>query len=77
MVQLCKPAQHREVPFSYKTAGGNNDAGSIGKNVGLPARKGNRSRWRVTGGADLYTKPAQLTGMRKGSVHVRGVAAKG
>ena len=76
MVQLCKPAQHREVHFSYKTARGNNDAGSIGKNVGLPARKGNRSQWKVTRGADFYTKPAQLIGMRKGSVRVRGVAAK-
>ena len=39
--------------------------------------KGNASRQRVTGGADLTTKPAQLTGMRKGSVRVRGVAPKG
>ena len=76
-VHLSKPAHYREVAFTYKTGGCNSDAGSIGKNNGLPARKGNRSRWRVTGGADLYTKPAQLTGMRKGSVHVRGVAAKG
>ena len=41
------------------------------------ARKGNASYQRVTGGADLTTKPAQLTGMRKGSVFVRGVAPKG
>ena len=77
LVNLNKPAQVREDPFTDKTGGGNNDAGSIGKNVGLPARKGNRSRWKVTGGADFYTKPAQLIGMRKGSVWVRGVAPKG
>jgi len=44
---------------------------------GSSARKGNAGHQRVTGGADLTTKPAQLTGMRKGSVRVRGVAAKG
>ena len=43
----------------------------------LQARKGNLSRWKVTGGADFYTKPAQLIGMRKGSVFVRRVAPKG
>ena len=77
MVQLCKPAQTRESPFTDKTGGGNNDAGCCGKNCGLPARKGNRSRWKVTGGADFTAKPVQLIGMRKGSVCVRGVAAKG
>jgi len=77
MVHLCKPAHYREVAIIYKTGGCNSDAGSCGKNVGLPARKGNRSRWKVTGGADFTTKPAQLTGMRKGSVRVRGVAPKG
>jgi hypothetical protein len=77
MVQLCKPAQTRESPFTDKTGGGNNDAGCCGKNICLPARKGNRSRWKVTGGADFTTKPVQLIGMRKGSVCVRGVAAKG
>ena len=77
MVHLCKPAHCREVAIIYKTGGCNSDAGSCGKNVGLPARKGNRSRWKVTGGADFTTKPAQLTGMRKGSVRVRGVAPKG
>ena len=77
MVHVNKPAQVREDPFTEKTGGGNNDAGSIGKNSGLPARKGNRSRWKVTGGAGFYTKPAQLIGMRKGSVQVREVALKG
>ena len=77
MVQLCKPAQTRESPFTDKTGGGNNDAGCCGKNICLPARKGNRSRWKVTGGADFTAKPVQLIGMRKGSVCVRGVAAKG
>jgi hypothetical protein len=77
MVHLCKPAQTRESPFTDKTGGGNRDAGSVGKNSGLPARKGNRSRWKVTGGADFYAKPAQLSGMGKGSVQVRGVAPKG
>jgi hypothetical protein len=77
MVHLGKPAQIREDPFTDKTGGGNNDAGCCGKNICLPARKGNRSRWKVTGGADFTAKPVQLIGMRKGSVCVRGVAAKG
>ena len=77
MVHLDKPAHYREVAITDKTGGCNNDAGSIGKNCGLPARKGNRSRRKVTGGADFYTKPAQLIGMRKGSVFVREVALKG
>ena len=77
MVHVNKPAQVREDPITDKTGGCNNDAGSIGKNCGLPARKGNRSRRKVTGGADFYAKPAQLIGMRKGSVLVRGVAPKG
>ncbi len=77
MVRLSKPAQIREDPFTDKTGGGNNDAGCCGKNVCLQARKGNLSRWKVTGGADLTTKPVQLIGMRKGSIFVRGVAPKG
>ena len=77
MVRVNKPAQVREDPITDKTGGCNNDAGSIGKNCGLPARKGNRSRRKVTGGADFTTKPTWLSGMRKGSVLVRGVAPKG
>ena len=46
------------------------------KRLGLRT-PGNASRQRVTGGADLTTKPVQLIGMRKGSVFVRGVAPKG
>ena len=77
MVRLDKPAQVREDPFTDKTGGGNNDAGCCGKNVCLQARKGNLSRWKVTGGADFTTKPVQLIGMGKGSVIVRDVAVKG
>ena len=77
MVRLNKPAHCREAAFTDKTGGCNNDAGCCGKNDGLNARKGNVSRWKVTGGADFTTKPVQLNGMRKGSVFVRGVAAKG
>jgi hypothetical protein len=77
MVRLDKPAQIREDPFTDKTGGGNNDAGCCGKNVCLNARKGNVSRWKVTGGADFTTKPVQLISMRKGSVFVRRVAPKG
>ena len=44
MVHVNKPAQVREDPITDKTGGCNNDAGSIGKNSDLPARKGNRSR---------------------------------
>ena len=77
MVHVNKPAHTREGAITDKTGGCNNDAGSIGKNVGLQARKGNLSRWKVTGGADFTTKPTRLTGMRKGSVLVQGVAPKG
>ena len=77
MVHVNKPAHPRKGAIIEKTGGGNSDAGSIGKNVGLQARKGNLSRWKVTGGADFTTKPIRLTGMRKGSVFVRGVAPKG
>ena len=77
MVHVNKPAHYREVAITDKTGGCNNDAGCCGKNVCLPARKGNRSRWKVTGGADFTTKPVQLISMRKGSVLVQGVAPKG
>ena len=77
MVHLRKPAHTREGAITDKTGGCNRDAKCSGKNVGLNARKGNVSRWKVTGGADFTTKPTRLTGMRKGSVLVRGVAPKG
>ena len=77
MVRLDKPAHYREVAITDKTGGCNNDAGCCGKNIDLQACKGNLSRRKVTGGADFYTKPAQLIGMRKGSVLVQGVAPKG
>jgi len=77
MVHVNKPAQAREGPITYKTGGGNRDAECSGKNGDLPARKGNRSHWKVTGGADFTTKPTWLSGMRKGSVSVQGVAPKG
>ena len=38
---------------------------------------GNLSRWKVTGGADFTAKPIRLSGMRKGSMFVQGVAPKG
>ena len=77
MVHLCKPAHPGNRAITDKTGGGNRDAGCSGKNVGLQARKGNLSRWKVTGGADFTTKPIQSVGMRKGSVFVREVALKG
>ena len=77
MVHVNKPAQIREGPITDKTGGGNRDAECSGKNADLPARKGNRSQWKVTGGADFTTKPIRLSGMRKGSISVRGVAPKG
>jgi hypothetical protein len=76
MVRLSKPAQTRESPFTDKTGGGNNDAGCCGKNACRQAAR-NLGVWKVTGGADFTTKPVQLIGMGKGSVIVRGVAAKG
>ena len=77
MVHVNKPAHTREGAITDKTGGCNRDAECSGKNVGLNARKGNVSRWKVTGGADFTTKPVQLVSMRKGSVFVRGVATKG
>ncbi len=77
MVHLRKPAHLREEAITDKTGGGNRDAECSGKNADLPARKGNRSQWKVTGGADFHAKPIQLSGMGKGSVLVRGVAPKG
>ena len=77
MVHLRKPAHTREGAITDKTGGCNRDAECSGKNVCLQARKGNLSRWKVTGGADFTTKPIQLFGMRKGSMLVREVALKG
>ena len=77
MVRLSKPAHSGDRAFTHKTGGCNSNAECSGKNDGLQARKGNLSRWKVTGGADFTTKPIQLFGMRKGSVFVRGVATKG
>ena len=77
MVHLRKPAHTREGAITDKTGGCNRDAECSGKNGGLPARKGNRSHWKVTGGADFIAKPTWLSGMRKGSVLVREVALKG
>ena len=57
MVHLDKPAHTREGAITDKTGGCNNDAGCCGKNICLQARKGNLSRWKVTGGADLSVKP--------------------
>ncbi len=76
MVHVNKPAHPREGAITDKTGGCNNDAGSIGKSFCLQARKGNLSRRKVTGGADFTAKPTWLTGMRKGSVPVQGVAPK-
>ena len=70
MVHVNKPAQPREGSIVDKTGSGNRDAECSGKNADLPARKGNRSQWKVTGGADFTAKPIRLTGMRKGSVLV-------
>ena len=68
MVHVNKPAQPREGSIVDKTGSGNRDARCSGKNGDLPARKGNRSHWKVTGGADFTAKPTWLFGMRKGSV---------
>jgi len=77
MVHLSKHAHWGDPAITNKTGGGNRDAGCSGKNFCLQARKGNLSSRKVTGGADFTTKPIQLTGMRKCSVCVRGVAPKG
>ena len=70
MVHLNKHAHSGDRAITNKTGGGNRDAGCSGKNDGLQAPKGNLSRWKVTGGADLTMKPIQLSGMRKCSVRV-------
>ena len=77
MVHVNKPAHPGNRAIVDKTGSGNRDAECSGKNADLPARKGNRSQWKVTGGADFTMKPIRLSGMRKGSVRVRGVAPKG
>lgn len=80
MVRLSKPAQHREVFFTDKTGGDNNDVDSSGKNIGssaggsLPETQANGDE---TGGAVTHYATDQLIGMRKGSRMIRGVAAKG
>jgi hypothetical protein len=70
MVHLSKHAHWGDPAITNKTGGGNRDAECSGKNDGLQARKGNLSRWKVTGGADFTTKPIRLSGMRKCSVCV-------
>ena len=77
MVRVNKPAHPGNRAIVDKTGSGNRDAECSGKNFCLQARKGNLSRRKVTGGADFTTKPTWLSGMRKGSVLVRGVAPKG
>ena len=77
MVHLCKPAHSCEGAITDKTGGGNRDAECSGKNFCSSARKGNASERKVTGGADFTTKPIRLTGMRKGSVMIQGVAPEG
>ncbi len=40
MVHLCKPAQHREVPFKEKTVGGNDEAGVVERTLAdVPVRE--------------------------------------
>lgn len=40
MVHLCKPAQHREVPFTEQTGGGNDEAGVVERTLAdVPARE--------------------------------------
>ena len=40
MVRLCKPAQHREVPFTEPTGGGNDEAGVVERTLAdVPARE--------------------------------------
>ena len=60
IVHLSKPAQAREGPITDKT-GGCNCKASVGERISAQAPEvsmdGNASSERVTGGADLLTKP--------------------
>jgi hypothetical protein len=69
MVHLCKPAHYREVAFTDKTGGCNNEASAVERmSVYVPVRVRQADR-EVTGGADSHCKTNLLIGMRKGSVY--------
>ena len=76
MVHLCKPAHWGDPAFTDKTGGCNSKADVRGRMcIDWPAREPGcmkSNRW-----CRLPNKTNQLVGMRKGSVIVRGVAAKG
>ena len=76
-VNLNKPANCREAAFTDKTGGCNSEASVVERmSVYVPERVRQADR-EVTGGADSHYYTNQSTGIRKGSVIVRGVAAKG
>jgi hypothetical protein len=77
IVYLNKPAQHREVSFTDKTGGCNEEARVVERmSVYVPVRVRQADR-ELTGGAESHNDTNLPVSMRKGSVFVRCVAAKG
>ena len=76
MVQLCKPAHWGDPAFTDKTGGCNREASAVERtHVDWPARE--PGCVESNGWCRLHSKTNLPMGMRKGSVIVRGVAAKG
>src|SRR5262245_8454918 len=66
-VHLCKPARHREVSFTEKTGGGNDEAGVVERTlVDVPAREHRQAE--SNGWCRPHCKTNQSICMRKGSV---------
>lgn len=76
MVHLCKPAHRGDTAITDKTGGCNSKA-DVGERtyIDWPAREPGCQK--SNGWCRLPSKTNQSAGMRKGSVVVRGFAAKG
>ena len=80
MVHLCKPAYTREGAITDKTGGCNNEASVLEimfAQAPEVSTDGNASGQRVTGGADLNTKPTCQLVWERVVYIVRRVAPKG
>jgi hypothetical protein len=76
-VCICKPAHTREGAFTDKTGGRNSKADVVKRIFAQAPVMVTQANREVTGGADSHYKTNQLTGMRKGSIMIRGFATKG
>jgi hypothetical protein len=79
MVRLSKPAHPREGAFTDKTGGCNNEASVVERMLAykLCLRMGELESIESNGWCRPHYKTNLSIGMRKGSVRVRGFAAKG